>query len=195
EMKLAKQRIFTHEEKDRYQDLAEAANRSQDPEEKAALDAYEAPLLERLRTAYSSGQFNSAVRFESLTVEDVRAEAAAKYSGDSIFTLDEKNRHSELSGKLDILRRRVERWKPDVLAVTNVAGPPSGPDIAPTRILIRGNYNQPGDVVEPGFPSALTGNFNAAVLENDRYRQFPTRGHRITLARWIASAENPLTAR
>jgi len=32
-------------------------------------------------------------------------------------------------------------------------------------------------------------------LETDRYRQFPTRGHRITLARWIASPENPLTAR
>src|SRR5213075_438053 len=34
-----------------------------------------------------------------------------------------------------------------------------------------------------------------AVLDVDRYLQFPTRGRRITLAKWIASRDNPLTAR
>ena len=195
ELKLPKQRIFTEPEKARYQDLLQAAERTLDAEEKAALDAYEAPLVERLRKAYGAGGIDPAARFDALTAEDVRAEATAKYSGQSIFTLEEKNRHAELSGKLDILRRRVERWRPNVLAVGNVAGPPTGPDIAPTRVLARGNYNQPGEAVEPGFPSALTGSFDPAALETDRYRQFPTRGRRITLARWIASAENPLTAR
>jgi hypothetical protein len=61
--------------------------------------------------------------------------------------------------------------------------------------MIRGNYNQPGDAVQPGFLSAITGASEPAVLETDRYRQFPTRGHRMTLARWIASTDNPLTAR
>src|SRR5262249_31943598 len=72
EMKLAKPRVFTEAERNRYQELLEAANRTQDPEEKAALDAYETPLLERLRTAYSSGKTDPAARFESLTVDDVR---------------------------------------------------------------------------------------------------------------------------
>src|SRR5262249_15295551 len=58
-----------------------------------------------------------------------------------------------------------------------------------------GDYRQPGEVVEAGFPSAITGNFEPAVLETDRYRQFPTRGRRLTLAKWIASPENHLTAR
>jgi hypothetical protein len=62
-------------------------------------------------------------------------------------------------------------------------------------VLIRGDFRQPADAVEPGFPSAITGNSEPAVIESDRYRQFPTRGRRITLARWIASPENPLTAR
>jgi hypothetical protein len=62
-------------------------------------------------------------------------------------------------------------------------------------VLKSGDYRQPGEVVEPGFPSAITGNSEPAVLESDRYRQFPTRGLRITLAKWIASPENPLTAR
>ncbi len=33
------------------------------------------------------------------------------------------------------------------------------------------------------------------MLETDRYRQFPTRGRRLSLAKWIASPDNPLTAR
>lgn len=195
ELKLPKQRIFTAAEQEKHADLLEAATRTGDPEEQAALDAYEAELMVRLKAEYAKGVIDPAERFEALGIEDVRREAAAKYSGKSIFTLEEKNRHAELTGKLDILRRRLQRWKPEVVAVTNVAGPPTGPDIAPTRILIRGNYNQPGEAVEPGFPSAITGNFEPAVLETDRYRQFPTRGRRMTLAKWIASPDNPLTAR
>ena len=195
ELKLKKQRIFSEAERAAHAALLEAADRTQDAEEKAALDAFEEPLLKRLSEEYSIGRIDPAARFEALGVEDVRSEAAAKYSGESIFTLEEKNRHAELSGQLDILRRRLDRWKPNALAVTNVAGPPSGPDLAPVRVLVRGNYNQPGEAVEAGFPSCITGNFEPAVLETDRYRQFPTRGRRITLARWIASPENPLTAR
>ena len=125
----------------------------------------------------------------------MRAEAAAKYSAKSIFTQDEKNLHTELTSKLDIYRRRLNRWKGDVLCVTNVPGPPNGPDIAPVRVLLRGDFRQPGEAVEPGFPTAITGKMEPAALETDRYRQFVTRGRRITLARWIASSDNPLTAR
>ncbi len=150
--------------------------------------------MERLKKAYASGT-DPMKRFEALTVEDVRKEAEAKYSGKSIFTLEEKNRHAELASKLDILKRRLNRWQGDVLCVTNVPGPPNGPDIGPSRVLIRGDYRQPGEVVEPGFPTAITGKEEPATLETDRYRQFVTRGRRITLARWIASKENPLTAR
>ncbi|PYV07082.1 MAG: hypothetical protein DMG10_00140 [Acidobacteria bacterium] len=195
ELKLAKQRIFSAGEQQKHADLLEAANRTGDPEEQEALDAREKELMAKLKAEYASGAVDPMGRFEALTREDVRAEVAAKYSGRSIFTLEEKNRHTELTGKLDILRRRLERWKPQVVAVTNVAGPPTGPDIAPTRILIRGNYNQRGEAVEPGFPSAVTGNFEPAMLETDRYRQFPTRGRRLSLAKWIASPDNPLTAR
>ena len=136
-----------------------------------------------------------SVRFEALTVEDVRTEVQQKYAADSIFTLEEKNRHTELSGGLDILERRKVRWGTKALVATNIPGPPTGPFLAPTQVLIRGNYLQPGESVEPGFPTAIAGDAKPAVLETDRYRQFPTRGRRLTLAKWIASPENPLTAR
>jgi hypothetical protein len=67
--------------------------------------------------------------------------------------------------------------------------------IAPVRILQRGDYRLPGEAVYPGFPVAFTGTEKNADQVIDRYRQFPTRGWRLTLARWIASPENPLTAR
>jgi hypothetical protein len=51
--------------------------------------------------------------------------------------------------------------------------------IASTHVLRRGDYRQPGELVEP----------DPAVIETDRYRQFPTRGWRLTLAKWIASPE------
>jgi hypothetical protein len=194
EMKLKQQRIFSEAEREHYTDLLETATRTGDADEQQALQVIEKPLLERLKKAYASGT-DPLKRFEALTVEDVRAEAAAKYSGKSIFTLDDKNRHAELTSKLDIYKRRLNRWKGDVLCVTNVPGPPNGPDIALSRVLIRGDYRQPGEVVEPGFPTAITGKAEPATLETDRYRQFVTRGRRITLARWIASTDNPLTAR
>lgn len=194
EMKLDSPRVFTEAERQRYTELLETANRTGDADEQKLLEAVEKPFLERLKQAYAGG-LDPMKRFDALAVQDVQNEAAAKYSGKSIFTLEDKNRHAELTSKLDIFRRRLNRWKGDVLGVTNVAGPPSGPDIAPTRILIRGDYRQPGEVVEPGFPSAIAGSSEPAVLEIDRYRQFETRGRRITLARWIASPDNPLTAR
>lgn len=52
-----------------------------------------------------------------------------------------------------------------------------------TFVLHRGEYNQPGDEVEPGFPSVLP---NGGKADSSK---------RAVLANWIASAANPLTAR
>ena len=68
----------------------------------------EKPLLERLRKAYAGGT-DPMKRFEALTVEDVRAEAAAKYSAKSIFTLDEKNLHTELTSQAGYLQAAVKQ--------------------------------------------------------------------------------------
>ncbi|MBI84820.1 MAG: hypothetical protein CMJ81_16630 [Planctomycetaceae bacterium] len=94
-----------------------------------------------------------------------------------------------------LLRRRIARWETNVATVRNVAGPPLGPDIAPIRLLLGGDLRNRGETLEPGFPSLLTGHSQPAKLETDRYGQYPTRGRRTTLARWIASPDNPLTAR
>jgi mono/diheme cytochrome c family protein len=195
ELKLKPQRLFTEQEQQQHADRLAAAQRTGDPPEKKALDAYEQTLLKKLIGGYSSGSIDPSGRFEALGVGDVRAEVQEKYASNSIFTLEEKNRHTELSGSLEIFERRRNRWSSKALVATNIPGPPTGPSLAPTQVLIRGDYLHPGETVEPGFPTAITGEAKPATLETDRYRQFPTRGHRLTLAKWIASPENPLTAR
>src|SRR5262249_35576783 len=64
------------------------------------------------------------------------------------------------------------------------------PPPPPTHLLKRGKASQPGPVVEPGMP---------AVLVSAQPRFPPPGEHtslrRLTLARWIASPDNPLTAR
>ncbi len=186
--------VFSAKDVARFSRLLEDAERTGDAEEQKALDDVEKPMIERLRAAYAKG-LDASKRFDALGLADVKREAEAKYSGKSIFSSEEKARHGDLSAKLSVFRRRLNRWKTNVLSVANVAGPPSGPDVAPARILLRGDYRQPGEAVEPGFLSAITGHSSAAEIETDRYRQFVTRGRRMTLAKWITSRENPQTAR
>ena len=82
-----------------------------------------------------------------------------------VFSEQEKEKHRELSAKLAVIQRRIGRLQPRTLSITNVPGPPNGPGVPLTHILKSGDYRQPGEAVEPGFPSAITGNFEPAVLE------------------------------
>ena len=123
--------------------------------------------------------------------EAVRARAEARIAALQV-RLQDKNLGKEEAA---LLRRRVARWRPNVVTVKNVVGPPLGPDIAATRVLEGGDLRNRGEAVEPGFPSVVAGHSESAKIETDRYGQYPTRGRRMTLAKWIASSENPLTAR
>jgi hypothetical protein len=193
EIRRKDQKVFTNEEIDRYQDLVADADRTQDLAEKTKLDEVERAMLEKLKAGVANGATDNQARYRELTVKDVQTEAGRAKS--KIFSVEELDKHREMSERIAVIERRMARWQTKTLSVTNVPGPPTGPEPGVTRVLIRGDYRQPGDVVEAGFPSAITGNMEPAVLETDRYRQFPTRGRRLTLAKWIASPSNPLTAR
>ena len=193
ELRRKVQQVFTPAEQKRHRTLLEDADRTQDLEEKQALEEFEKALLKKLADGYASRASDPAARFQELTVGDLSAELGR--SSSRTFTESEKERHRELSAKVSVIQNRLSRWKPVALSVVNVPGPPNGPGIPLTHVLIGGDYRQRGEAVEPGFPSAITGNLEPAVLETDRYRQFPTRGRRMTLAKWITSPDNPLAAR
>lgn len=61
-----------------------------------------------------------------------------------------------------------------------------------TRILIRGNAGRPGEKVEPRLPEVFGG---GALAGQRRAGPAPSSGRRLEFARWVASPENPLTAR
>src|SRR5262249_41184956 len=61
-----------------------------------------------------------------------------------------------------------------------------------THILIRGNPSSPGPAVEAKFLTILGGEKPGPMA---RLPASGSTGRRLTLARWIASPQNPLTAR
>ena len=64
------------------------------------------------------------------------------------------------------------------------------PKAPTTHILLRGSATRPGAKVEPGVPTVLAAK-QPVFLKPDAY----TTRRRLSLANWIASSANPLTAR
>ncbi len=114
---------------------------------------------------------------------------------DETFTAGEKQQFAAFSERILRLKNAIHRWEPAAMSLRNGDDPPYGASVPTTYVLIRGNYEQPGEPVQPGFLSAIAGNSDSASLPLDRYKRHPTRGRRLTLANWIASPDNPLTGR
>lgn len=121
---------------------------------------------------------------------------------DPTFTLDEKKKYLELLSFVDgnrggrdmgTLQRDLRRYAPTVHTVRNTGNNPNGPALPATFIRLAGEFNKPGAAVEAGFPSAIEGHGEPAKLTTDQFGN--PRGWRLPLAQWIASPDNPLTAR
>ena len=69
-----------------------------------------------------------------------------------------------------------------------------GGEPTPTRILLRGDVNNPGPRVEPGPPSVLAEGLQAYRVEKPAFES-DTSGRRIAFARWLTQPAHPLTAR
>ncbi len=95
----------------------------------------------------------------------------------------QKNRFEQLHREREGLRRQQSNIGLKVLGVRATKTP------AETHVMARGNPHSPGDVVEPGIPEILGGGV-PDITPTDR-----STGRRLALADWIASADNPLTAR
>ena len=67
----------------------------------------------------------------------------------------------------------------------------SAKDIAPIHILFQGDHKSPRATVEAGLPSV----FDPQPATIAKSSNSKTTGRRLTLANWIASPQNPLTAR
>lgn len=108
--------------------------------------------------------------------------------------LDKANtqRHDELKAKIAEIESK-KRQPRRAMGVTESASP------AATHIFYQGDFSSPRDEVQPGIPSVL-GTFDrrGSLREPTRLiveRSTAIDSRRLKLASWIASSENPWTAR
>ena len=127
----------------------------------------EAPSVSRKLTP---AEFNRVIRRE---IPAILGEAKGK-------------KYRELRKELDELKNA--KAPADRALIATEAGP-EAPD---TYVMIRGNSHSPGEKVEPGFLQVVSRLGPALASAKPRAK---TSGRRTVLADWIASPENPLTAR
>ena len=154
------------------------------------------PLLERLK-AYrleAARDRLASPEPEPPTFKDLK-KAIRDDQGYRKFSMEEHRQFTDFRHRVLRLKNAIERRKPLAMSLRNADGPPYGPNVSTTYVLERGHWNRKGEPVEPGFPSAIEGHSQPATIDLDPFGRYPTRGRRLVLAKWIASPENPLTAR
>ncbi|MBX3179144.1 MAG: DUF1553 domain-containing protein [Candidatus Hydrogenedentes bacterium] len=109
-----------------------------------------------------------------------------KDTGREILAEAEVSRYLELEKTIDAAKKREIPGK----YATTVTS--TGPNVPPTHILLRGNPHVPGDEVAPRFPIVLAAGAPELPSPDPDAK---TPGRRRVLAEWLASPENPLTAR
>jgi hypothetical protein len=103
---------------------------------------------------------------------------------DSLPEADESARN-ELKQQMEALDGKRRRFGHGLLMTDNVE------NVAATHLLFQGDHKSPRDAVDAGFPSV----FSPSPATIERSNNPRTCGRRLTLANWITSPENPLTAR
>ncbi len=111
------------------------------------------------------------------------------------LTAEEEQQLREAKTQIRFLEQDLRRLQPNAMSLRHSYGPPYEPGVPPTYVLKRGEWDKPGEVVEAGFPSVLTGHQDPTPIRLDPFQRWPTRSRRLALAQWIASADNPVTAR
>ncbi|HEY2841459.1 MAG TPA: PSD1 and planctomycete cytochrome C domain-containing protein [Pirellulales bacterium] len=91
--------------------------------------------------------------------------------------------------KLKVAIQSEESLRQDIPAIRGLTDLDDKP--AETHLLVRGDFKKPGVVVAPEVPAVLA----KADFKFSPQPGYKTSGRRRALAEWIASPENPLTAR
>lgn len=106
---------------------------------------------------------------------------------DKFWNEQEQKQYTTWKTEHDKLKKKPEPQRELALSVNKCKVTPP-----PTHIMVRGSPHSPGAAVTPGFPTVLTDKQPALTPPTKTSR---TSGRRKVLADWIASNENPLTAR
>jgi len=108
-----------------------------------------------------------------------------KHVGD-LISEDDFNTYARTRKTWTDLRNRPPRSASQALCVKE-----NGTNVPPTHVLVRGSPHVKGDVVEAAFPEVLS----PPAPKLRPVANGESSGRRRALAEWIASSDNPLTAR
>lgn len=185
----------TQEEMDRYLELQKAGPSFRDVFRKR----------NEAKTKWLKEQFESLdepLRSQMLEIADIKAgdrtEAQVELFNTESGKFEISNEElSKLSPELAELEKQADEnatkaaaAKPELIwAAWDVTTEPN-----PTHVLVRGNYEAPGDVVEPGVPVILDDPDNPFTIPEQPEGSAKT-GRRLAFAKWLTRPEHPLTAR
>jgi Protein of unknown function (DUF1553)/Protein of unknown function (DUF1549)/Planctomycete cytochrome C len=139
-------------------------------------------------------QDREMIRAEIASDPDLDVDPKAPTYG--ITDAELEQRFPELAKKkaeIEAMRRsRNTKVTPNyIMATWDVSKAPS-----PTYVLLRGNYLAPGAPVEPGIPAVLDDPKNPFRFPDpEAHPEWNHTGRRLTFAKWLTQADNPLTAR
>lgn len=162
------------------------ANQRRDEFEKQLKDSAEE--LATLRKSLVERKRKSDPDFDEKKADDL-------FKDGSLASKEERDRFQFLRSRERIIAQHKKRLQPVAMSLRHSYGPPYEPGVPVSRVMERGEYDNPGEIVEPGFLSAITGNQDPAPIRLDPFKRWPMRSRRMALARWIASGDNPMTAR
>jgi cytochrome c553 len=100
-----------------------------------------------------------------------------------------------LDKRIEYCQRELQRYQPKAFSVSS-GGLATNVPTPTLRILVGGSIESPGDEVGPGVLTAVIhrGRADAAAAPDETIPQADS-SRRLALAKWIASPQNPLTAR
>jgi hypothetical protein len=159
------------------------------PVDEAARARHQADL-DRIESNLTAIYEKAKPSFENVEHEEWQYEQnqvrLIKQRSGGVLTEDEVRRFERNFNRRNQLRSTTPNNDEKILAVKE-----RGPAAEPTHVMLRGNPHVLGDPVTPRFPSVLS--------PPEPTFQVPTNGgstgRRLALAQWIASPDNPLTAR
>jgi hypothetical protein len=138
----------------------------------------------------SVGEFDFAGRARVLiraTNEAVTIADAVRFVRLDAGQSENRSRLRHLRARLIPLKRELQDLEKEAPVVPETLSVNEEKDPGDYQICIRGNVRNLGEVVPRGFLTVATTDENMAIPKS--------RSGRLQLARWIASEENPLTAR
>jgi hypothetical protein len=109
---------------------------------------------------------------------------------DPLFTEEDRKRYEAARNEARRLNESIPRYRSVAYSVSDVT-PPHVPALPDTYVLAGGELANKGEKVEPGFLEAVTHGREPARIPFAG----GSSGRRTALADWIASPDNPLTAR